>query len=92
MEGITPRQQDFPIISFFAMAKAKTETIGCAVKFCQNSYFAVFCYYGEPHVTVGDPLYEEGPPCSDCPKGYECGAVKNLCYKVGDRKLQKDAI
>ncbi|PIO66345.1 SCP-like protein [Teladorsagia circumcincta] len=87
---LTPQPGDFPTIPFLLMANAATDKIGCAVDLCTittnfhkiEKYYFVLCHYEENgHVKVGEPLYTEGPPCSECPDGYECDEEKILCRR-----------
>ncbi|PIO66346.1 SCP-like protein [Teladorsagia circumcincta] len=84
-EDVTPKDKDFRAIPFFMMAMAATQEVGCAVNFCPSSsrnYYAVYCYYGAPHVKAGKSLYKKGEPCKECPIGYACYGKTKLCRRT----------
>ncbi|KAK6015229.1 hypothetical protein OSTOST_19348, partial [Ostertagia ostertagi] len=68
IKNVTPKVEDFATLPFFIMIKGDTPTVGCHVKLCDSTNgknYAVLCYYGQPHVKVGEPLYKDGKPCSE---------------------------
>ncbi|XP_042636683.1 peptidase inhibitor 16 [Orycteropus afer afer] len=66
---------------------AKSDRIGCDSHLCtklqnvddSNVHFLV-CNYAPPGNVRRQKLYEVGPPCSACPKGYHC--EQNLCEPI----------
>nr|XP_023400738.1 peptidase inhibitor 16 [Loxodonta africana] len=66
---------------------AKTERVGCDSHLCaklqnvedSNVHFLV-CNYVPPGNVIGQKLYEVGPPCSACPRGYHC--EQSLCEPI----------
>ncbi|KAM9234654.1 peptidase inhibitor 16 [Dugong dugon] len=66
---------------------AKSERVGCDSHLCaklqnvedSNVHFLV-CNYVPPGNVIGQKLYEVGPPCSACPKGYHC--EQSLCEPI----------
>ncbi|RCN52121.1 hypothetical protein ANCCAN_01551 [Ancylostoma caninum] len=64
---------------FIKMAWAKTEEIGCAVNDCGSNY-AVVCFYKPGGNMIGEPIYERGYPCSDCPG--MCHPHEGLCLPL----------
>ncbi|KAJ1367645.1 hypothetical protein KIN20_028597 [Parelaphostrongylus tenuis] len=78
--NLTPTYNDSRKIPFLQMANAATTKFGCSFSICNGSsspFVSFVCQYGEPHVKVGVPIYEEGPPCSDCNKSCVFGSLCN---------------
>ncbi|KAJ1367641.1 hypothetical protein KIN20_028592 [Parelaphostrongylus tenuis] len=73
--NLTPTYNDSRKIPFLQMANAATTKFGCSFSICNEStspFVSFVCQYGESHVNVGVPIYEEGPPCSNCNKNKSC--------------------
>ncbi|KAJ1367638.1 hypothetical protein KIN20_028589 [Parelaphostrongylus tenuis] len=78
--NLTPTCNDSRKIPFLQMANAATTKFGCSFSICNESippFVSFVCQYGEPHINVGVPIYEEGPPCSDCNMSCVFGSLCN---------------
>ncbi|KAK5985747.1 SCP domain-containing protein [Trichostrongylus colubriformis] len=66
----TSKNVDTPTEWFVRMASANTQSFGCGVVKCGESWSAV-CHYNSG-ATVDQRIYEPGLPCSACPSGTTC--------------------
>ncbi|KAJ1354391.1 hypothetical protein KIN20_011315 [Parelaphostrongylus tenuis] len=65
------------------MANAGTLKLGCAYSRCTSNpnspFVSLVCQYGEKHVSMQTPLYNQGKPCEAC-EG-KCYDLFKLCIK-----------
>lgn len=64
------------------MAWANSNQIGCGVTQCPDGSWkkiTVVCQYKPPGNYFGQMIYDDGPTCSNCPKGTSCESSTGLC-------------
>ncbi|KAG5886655.1 hypothetical protein JTB14_009473 [Gonioctena quinquepunctata] len=78
-----------PYSHFTQIIWAETSRLGCARSHEGDTYYFV-CNYGNEGNLIGQPVYENGTKCSNCPAGTSCNAkYTGLCGEIDEADVAK---